>query len=137
MLYGGAEYEGRHACVEGDAATCGLHCCGHPGLAVAYFISYQVLCAFVLLNLVIAVILENFSSTAAEGQTIITAAAVRPVAQWDGLGEAATTFLADDALALTGDSIRTLENFLRSRLHFPDFQFTFLSLAANPSVLQK
>ena len=33
---------------------------------------HQVFCAFVLLNLVIAVILENFSSTAAESQNIIT-----------------------------------------------------------------
>jgi len=42
------------------------------GEGLAYLLSLQVFCAFVLLNLVIAVILENFSSTAAESQSIIT-----------------------------------------------------------------
>ena len=55
-----------------DADSCGLYCCGNPPVAIAYFLSFQVFCAFVLLNLVIAVILENFSSTASDSQSILT-----------------------------------------------------------------
>jgi len=69
VLYGGDEE--RNPCID-DPETCGLYCCGSEWKAVAYFLSFQVFCAFVLLNLVIAVILENFSSTAGESQTIIT-----------------------------------------------------------------
>ena len=69
VLYGG--WEGKAEC-DDDSETCGLSCCGSESLAVAYFLSFQVFCTFVLLNLVIAVILENFSSTAAESQSIIT-----------------------------------------------------------------
>jgi hypothetical protein len=69
VLYGG--WEGKAEC-DDDPEACGLSCCGSEGLAVAYFLSFQVFCAFVLLNLVVAVILENFSSTAAESQSIIT-----------------------------------------------------------------
>ena len=39
VLYGG--WEGKAEC-DDDAEACGLSCCGSEGLAVAYFLSFQV-----------------------------------------------------------------------------------------------
>ena len=91
VLYGG--WEDKAEC-DDDPDTCGLSCCGSEGLAVAYFLSFQVFCAFVLLNLVIAVILENFSSTAAESQSIITPADTAQFQrEWLRLDPAGTYFI--------------------------------------------
>ncbi|KAL1507101.1 hypothetical protein AB1Y20_007957 [Prymnesium parvum] len=48
------------------------HKCGNPAIAVIYFVSYTILANFMLLNLVIAVILQNFSGYSADAEQVIT-----------------------------------------------------------------
>ena len=51
----------------GKCGMVGIHgiahsSCGNPNLAIPYFISFQIISSYVILNLIVAVILENFSS---------------------------------------------------------------------------
>ena len=52
VLYGG--WEGKAEC-DDDAEACGLSCCGSEGLAVAYFLSFQVAVVVIVVVVVVRV----------------------------------------------------------------------------------
>lgn len=45
-------------------------CSPHPLLAILYFCLYVVVCAFVMLNLIIAIILENMAHATSAGEML-------------------------------------------------------------------
>ena len=46
--------------------------CGSAAIAIPYFLSFQVSTTFIFLNLVVAVILENFSSLSAQDPNLVS-----------------------------------------------------------------
>lgn len=63
-------------------------------IAVFFFVSFVMLCAFVLLNLVIAVILDNFqASTENEEMPVASGHLLRFVELWGKLDPFATNFI--------------------------------------------
>ena len=69
--------------------------CGSPIIVtVVYFITFVMLCAFVLLNLVIAVILDNFqASTESEEMPVASGHLLRYVESWGKLDPFATNYI--------------------------------------------
>ena len=75
--------------------------CGMPGyLTISYFMLFVLLCAFLLLNLVIAVILDNFqSSTSNEELDVSQSDLLAYTREWSHLDPRATLFIPTEKLS--------------------------------------
>jgi len=72
--------------------------CGNP-LALPYFISYMVVGAFVLLNLVVAVILENFTALGDVNPNLVSAVDIATFGElWGQFDDDATGLILDEVL---------------------------------------
>ena len=73
--------------------------CGAPLVAIAYFLSFQVFGSFVFLNLVVAVILENFSSLGSVNPDMVTASDVEAFKEvWVEFDPDADNYIASEDL---------------------------------------
>eukprot|EP00899_Mesostigma_viride_P019380 jgi/Mesvir1/27443/Mv07229-RA.2 len=115
-LCGGREYVNR-----GDACLKGLdedrdfinRCSPHPSVAIFFFIIFIVLCAFVMLNLVIAVILDNFHSSSVNEEAPVSREHMQRFADvWSILDPRATYYISTRQLQ---DLIRELDPPLGTR----------------------
>mmetsp|Transcript_6417 Transcript_6417/g.22602 ORF Transcript_6417/g.22602 Transcript_6417/m.22602 type:complete len:1664 (+) Transcript_6417:339-5330(+) len=89
----GTIYDG----VDGDKME--NRCSPHPSVAILYFFIFVILCAFVMLNLVIAVIIDNFqNSNSSEDAPVGRDDFIRFVEVWSKLDPSATYYVAASKL---------------------------------------
>ena len=75
--------------------------CGSPLFAICFFVSFQILGTFVFLNLVVAVILENFSSLGSLNPEIVSPADVESFKEvWAAFDPDADNFIPSEDLPL-------------------------------------